>query len=71
MQGKVVEVVNDMLKEQGVTDEATQAEILKYRTAAAKRVYLNLTADEQAAILKQIERREDIVPPEVKQKCVF
>lgn len=67
----MVEAVNDILMEQGVTEEATQTDIFRYRTAAARRVYLGLSTDEQAAILKMIEEREDIVPPEVKQKCLF
>lgn len=70
MQARVIDEINGIVKEDGRTDDATKQEIFKLRTSAAKRVFLGLSLDEQDMILKKIEEGGDVVPMDVKQRCV-
>jgi len=67
MKGRVKDEINAMVKEAGGTHEATEDDIFKYRTAATKRVFLDLTLDEQADILKKVVMDDVVVPDEIKQ----
>ena len=68
MKDKVKDEILVMMREEGITSEATAEDIFKRRTAAAKRVFLSLSQDDQAAIQKKIDDRTDVVPDEIKQK---
>ncbi|KAF8816594.1 hypothetical protein BYT27DRAFT_7248032 [Phlegmacium glaucopus] len=68
MEDKVVEVVNAMVAEDGRTEPATQDEIFKYRTAAARKVLDNLSADKKALIDKKRETGNDPVPSDMQDK---
>jgi hypothetical protein len=68
MKDKVKDEILAMMREEGITSEATAEDIFKRRTAAAKRVFLSLSPDDQAAVQKKIDDRTDVVPDEIKQK---
>jgi hypothetical protein len=68
MKETVKDEINVMVKEAGGTHPPTDEDIFKYRTAAAKRVFLSLSLDKQAEILRKIEEGGDIVPNDIKQQ---
>ena len=68
MKERVKDEINAMVVEAGGTHEATNIDTFKFRTTAAKRVYLGLTLEEQADIQKKIDMDDVIVPDEIKQQ---
>lgn len=66
MRGKVIEVINEIVREDGGTAIANADEIFKYRTAAAKRVFESLTMDEKLNIEQKIKEGTDVIPESVK-----
>lgn len=70
MKDMVKEEISAMMREEGITTEPTAEDIFKRRTAAAKRVFLSLSPDDQASVQKKIVNRTDVVPDEIKQKWV-
>lgn len=68
MQETVIEKINAIVREGGEKSEASTKDIFKYRTAAAKEVFLSLSPDEQAIMLKKIEDGGYSVPVDVQQR---
>lgn len=68
MKDMVKDEINVIVKESGGMHEATNEECFKYRTTAAKRVYLALSADERAKIDKETQEENVIAPPDVQKK---
>ena len=68
MKERVKKEIFAMMKEEGLTSEPTADDIFRRRTAAAKRVYLSLSPDDQAAVQMKIDNKTDVVPDEIKQR---
>lgn len=68
MKDRVLEEIDQMVKEKHGTDKADKEQIFSLRTTAAKNVFLRLSADEQAAIERRAKAGGDPVPIEIQQQ---